>query len=248
MPIIPRGQENVRANPSNPVPIASTGWARTQGEAIANLGEGVNEIGQRLLESDQRISRDEGTDSIRNTAVEAKLYADKNSKPDGSDYQAKMIEYAEPRMAEARNKYGTTPRVRAEIDSFTKRVQGDMNTTGMIQSAQMLEKSNIDRIDQLQQSSAQRLYTNPKMLDAELQSQNQLIDDQVKIGVISPANAIKMKQAYRDRSAEQIISGLDSRQQYGAAINLLGATQSSEGLVSSLDPDEAVKLLSLIHI
>jgi len=60
MPIIPYVEESQKLNASNPVPIAGTGDARLQGEAVAGLGRGMFALGDVLdkLGKRQKDERD----------------------------------------------------------------------------------------------------------------------------------------------------------------------------------------------
>jgi len=244
MPIIPRGPENPRMNVSSPVPIGSTAESRTMGDSMAKFGKELADFGENQLNIDRRLKIDEGTNALRNTAVEAENYARLNSAPDGSDYGAKFYEYASPRVNDIQNQFGGDPRVREQLGSFVSRAKADMDTTILVRSAQMMEKHNWDRIEGLGDDASNRIRENPNgiLLGAELQAHNQLLTDLANKGGITGENAMKAKNAFYNKMSTQFIQGLDDRQQYGKALSYLQANQEDPSMFTSMDPDQAQKL------
>lgn len=245
MPIIPRGPENPRMNVSSPVPIGSTTDDRLMGDSISQAGKAIADFGENQLNIDRRLRVDEGTNALRNTAIEAENYARMNAAPDGSDYGAKFYEFAQPRVNDIQNKYGgNDPRVREQLSSFVERTKNDIDTTIMVRSAQMMEKNNWNRVESLGNDAANRIRENPNgmLLNAELQAHNQLLSDMASTGGITAENATKAKQAFYSNMSTQLIQGFEDKQQYGKALAYLQANQEDPSMVTSLDPDKAVQM------
>jgi hypothetical protein len=254
MAIIPRGNQTPGMNVSSPVPIAGTGSARIQGEAIAQFGGAVSQFADQQLQFDRRLSYEEGANDVTNIAKEGEKFARDNSKPDGSDYQEKYIEYVQPKMDTAINaRAGNDPRLVKQLTSYKDRVQVDMATSNTIKSLELREKYNFERTETQQNESANRLRANPSpnSVAAELSLNNRLIDDLAKPdakgqSIISAQNAIALKKAYYEKSAKAMIAGLAEKEQYGQALNLLQATQSvdeqGKPMTVGVDPDKAVTL------
>ena len=253
MPIVPRGNQAIGMNVGSPVPIAGTDQARSQGETLEKAGTAVAAFASQQIQFDNRVSYEEGAGELTDIAKQGADWAKRNGKPDGSDYTQKYNEFTQPKMADAINRrsgFGTG-KVQEQLISYRDRVQADMNTSIGIQSLERREIYNIERTDKLQDESANRVRANPRSADAELALNNSFIDDLTKPGkdgstIISSANAIKLKQAYYEKTAKSMIAGFAEREQYGQALNMLQATQKldkqGKPLTASIDPDKAVTL------
>ena len=227
--------------PNSPVPIGSTEWTQAPYQAQERVGDQLMKIGEGLVAADTRIKAEEGTNEIQNLYKEAADHAERNSAPDGSDMQQKFNEYTDSKMGDIRNRYGSNPFAGNRIDQYATEAGKAMETNIKIAQAKKLEGYNYERVDQLQTDSTQRIYANPdpNMLKAEIISNNQLIDDLQRTGGLSSTGAAKLKEKYYNQMGESLIKGMVLRQQYGRAVNMLGAAQEVPGMVSSITPQEA---------
>lgn len=244
MPIIPKGNEAVRMQPSSPVPIASTTDARIRGEALEKFGSQVAEFGKQQYEMDQSLKYQEGTDKVKNIARQAQAYADQNSAEDGSDYAQKFYEFAQPRVDETLNEYSGSPKLNQKMRSFVEQAKGDVDTVIMIQKSQMLEKHNWNRLDALGDSSANRIRENPlpELVSAEFKSYGSMLDEMVANGGMDAENAAKAKNAYYQKAGTQYIQGLENKKMYGKGLQFLQANQEDPKMFTAMDPDQARQL------
>lgn len=247
MPLIPRTSEQAQIQASAPVQIASTGDARIQGDAIARFGDAVTKFGEQQLENDRTLRRAEFKDELQNTVKVASESARQNALPDGSNYAEEFYKVAEPATTKLINQYGSMdPKLRAEFESYTARVKGDVDTTLMIQKAQMQEQNNFNRADALGKSSSNRLREDVPLTDksvanyvrAEISAHTNMVDGLS----LTPENNMKMKKAYLSEASQSFIDGLGNKQRYGEALKYLTATQKTPDVSTEFKPAEAQAL------
>lgn len=247
MPIIPRTNETVRMQASSPVQIASTSDARISGNAMAELGGAIQDFSAKQLEIDRNLRRAEYRDAIENEVKIAEDTARRSAAPDGSDYGQKFNEAAKPAIDKAMNQYaGNDPRLRREFESYTKRVQGNINTDIAIRSAQMMESHNFSRAEGLMNNSISRLRENTPLTPES--AANYIASEAKAYGAVidgmgmSPENAAKARKAYYEGASVAFIDGLGNKQRYGEALRYLQATQKSPDLVTEMSPEKAREL------
>jgi hypothetical protein len=253
MPLIPRTSESVQLQASAPVQIASTSDARIEGNAIADFGGSlqrvagaVNEFKAKQELKAMQITRDEFANAVHNNAKLAAQKAENDAAVDGSDLNKKYAETSEPVMNELINQYGTTPELKKEFESYSKRIQTNVQTDLTIKSAQMLESNNFKRAEGLMQSSANRLREDVPLSDksvanfvrAEISANTNLVNN-LDLG---PKNSEAAKKAYLMQSSTAFIDGLSNKQRYGEALRYLTATEKSPDIVAEYAPAEAQAL------
>lgn len=245
MAIIPRNKEQTRLSVGSPVGIGSGDFAGTPGRTLEGFGDALAKVGLSLYQADQRISIEEGSSEINTTLESAREYARKNSKVDGSDYQEKFKEYSDPRIEEIKSRRsGFDPKVSRELESYSKKAMYNADVDSMITAAKMNEQHQYERIDGIQNQAADRIREsgNPEVISNEIVSHNQLIDDLLKQGSIPAGNAAKLRKSFLEKGSKQLIEGLENKQNYRQALNLLQANQESPDLYMNLPPDEAQKM------
>lgn len=242
MPIIPQGQENVRLNPSSPVPIASTTDARITGEAIARFGAGVEQFGGKLLEVQRDINKNEGRAKINSIYQTGFDRAKREAQPDGSDLNKLVAKYTEQPVADAINETSSWDwNVRRDLEGYKTRVDSDIRTQTVITGAEMLEKDNYRRLDLASDTAADRVREQPNenLIGAEFRNYNALIDKQVTEGRMSAPVATKLKSDAQKKIAVQYIDGLSNIGADAKALAFLRANQEDPDLVNELTPQLA---------
>jgi hypothetical protein len=223
-----------------------------QGEAIANIGVKIAELGDQQLQAQRTIDRAEGIDALNNASKRAIEIADETGAADGSDYGKIVQTNLEPEIAQVTNKYSKgDPRLTREFASYSARLQDDVNTTVQIRSFQRLEKNNITRVGEYSNTSASRIFENPieAQMNAEIKNFNAFTSQLIHEKGLSPEKAQAVRSQYLKQTAEQFILGLADRENYGMAISYLTANQAKPagdglagGYTVQYTPFEANKL------
>ena len=245
MPLIARVSESVQLQPSAPVQIAATSDARINGEALAKFGDAVTKFGEEQLHVDRTLKREEFKNELQNVVKLSGESAQQSAAPDGSNLGDEFDKRAVPATAELLNRYGGyDPQLRGELESYTKRVRNDVDTSLMIQKSQMLEKHNFDRMESVIKSSANRLRENMPLTDssvvnsvrAELSSTFNMIDT---VSAKNPENVVKMREAALGMMAKEFAEGFEGQQRYGELRHYLRGTQADPGVFTEFSPQEA---------
>ena len=244
---IPRRTENVRMNDSAPVEIAQATTAAFQ--ARDKVASSLMQFAAEQEATDRKINVDAGANAIKNLAEGAKANAMKMSAPDGSNY-GQIVGDSMKDADKVINEFSKGDRyVQKQLQAYKARVDEDLTTDSTIAIAAKMENFNYQRVDALGIDSANRIRENPKenLLAAEGTTYNNMINSITKspsnpTGSISPENAVKIKKAYAERAAGQLIEGLGNSKQFSKAITLLGANHEDPSLYNEMAPQDAQKL------
>jgi hypothetical protein len=251
MPVIPRGQENVRMEAKAPVAIGSTSDARIAGESISAAGQGLQRLGEGFMAEQQKqedfdrgLKVQESVNQLQNAYKLGMEHADRNSAPDGSDYGAKMQEAAGPMVQEAMKAVQGDQKAMSQVGSYYNRMKNDAETSAAIVSVRMREANNYKRQESLFDASADRVRENPKeeMVGAEFKQQTAQLNELVAKGVFTPDKAAKLQGVYAEKVAAQFINGLETKEQYGKALSFLKANEEDPNNKTMIDPDMAANL------
>lgn len=244
---IPRRTENVRMNDSAPVEIAQATTAAFQ--ARDKVASSLMQFAAEQEATDRKINVDAGANAIKNLAEGAKANAMKMSAPDGSNY-GQIVGDSMKDADKVINEFSKGDRyVQKQLQAYKARVDEDLTTDSTIAIAAKMENFNYQRVDALGIDSANRIRENPKenLLAAEGTTYNNMINSITKTpsnptGSISPENAVKIKKAYAERAAGQLIEGLGNSKQFSKAVALLGANHEDPALYNEMAPQDAQKL------
>jgi hypothetical protein len=249
MPIIPTSREEDKRTVSSPVPVGASDYAGTAGRGIAQLGAGLEGLGDSVYKEEQNIQKQadhvsqmEGENDLQNAYKVATDQAVRSAKPDGSDLQDKFNEAFTPAHDSIMGRYADNPVVAEGMSSFGKRLNSDANTNLFITKNQMLEKNNYDRMETVMNSAGDRIRETPNemMLGAETKTFNAQMD--AMSGTMKPENVAKIKAAFYKTAGQQFIEGLSEKQQFGKALNVLRANQEDPNNFQKMTPDQALGL------
>lgn len=250
MPIIPRNNQSAQMQPSNPTPIAGTNDARIPGQSIeavgkmwTGMGEGVKQEYQRLEEFQRQNQVNEGKDELQNIYKGAGKHAEQTAKPDGSDLDKQFYDYATPKVNQVLGRYADNPLSNMEMQSYTKRLKNDADTSLQIHKVGMLETDNWNKYEQQIDISSDRIRANPteEMLTAEQMSLNSDLKVKISSGVFDAEKANKLQKVIHEKQVTAYIDGLGNTKQYGKALNALQANQEDPNAFTEVNPDQALR-------
>lgn len=248
--IIPRIRENVRIQPSSPVPVGSGDFARRQGEGLERVGGQIMDIGQAMFKADAIAKESGATSEINSLTKESEMYAQKMSKADGSDVKQKFQEHYDSKIGEIREKYGGNFVASKKIAQYEQlRLKEEDNQLFGI-SVGKLQTYTADAVVKSSQDAITRVYNNPDpaLLASEITRMNKEIDGYTKISqetgvpALTTETAQKLKDAFYTDTAKNMMRGMIDRQQYGKALGLLGASQQDMEEFNEFTPDMAKQM------
>jgi hypothetical protein len=249
--IIPRLNEQVGAQVSNPVPVhnpqAASIASEAQAGAAANFTKAVAQVGehfQRQQDMEDRIQSEVYSNRVKDGYMLAKDKAQRESAQDGSDFLDKFdknVAEMEPDIYNGIEKY---PGAKNGVQKYAQMAYNSVKTSIVIDSAKMKEADNYNQMEGLADKSADRVRGNPKpeMVEAELKSYGNMLDDLVVKGTMTPKNRIKIMDAYKSKIAGQYIEGLSQTSQYNSALKTLQANQENPDLFTNIEPAKAREL------
>jgi hypothetical protein len=248
--IIPRIKENVRIQPSSPVPVGSGDFARREGEQIENIGGAIMNIGQAMFKADAVSKQSAASEEITTLVNNSKLIAEQTSQSNGADIKQKFQENFDKNIGKIREKYSGNFVANKGIEEFIQNSKVGADDTLTAASLKKLNSFTIDSINKGNESALARIYNNPDpaLLQAEIARVNNevaaytKIEEETGVSALSVDQGMKLKDNFYKGVAENRLKGLIVKQRFGEALGLLGASQTDSELFNEFVPDQAAKL------
>lgn len=247
MAIIPKTRENTRMNVSAPVPIGSGDFARARGEAMEKLGGQMVNFGENLYKAEAATKATQAGVELDNFYKKARLDAVQTATADGSDVEQKFKEIVDNGVGAIREKYSGNVLANAKINAFNDAAYKESETAMYAQKINMATEYHTNAVKEFQLGQQNIIYNSssaekPAYLRAALVQNNNLLDTHVKNGIISPANAAKLRDDFQARLGDALVDGYVQNKDNGKALALIGAMQDDTQLFNEYPPEQAKNL------